>query len=655
MEKKEEQREVDHELTRVDYAKTGCLDPAEEAEEHLQCTCSFDPEPVKEETWSMSEVCTTCFAANKRGETGMMGTSFKLKKSTVRLALLGEPSATNFVKLTILDKGTALVRGKMPGARLTEGRPFFQESVSNELPVDQATGEKGAPQWYPVEWDVSEFVGRDAVVTVARYDKEKMMAVDDFEFFDDEAGCLPSCMSIRDGVCNGGDETCFYFEEDVVPYVQVKSSGHAKGTFCRASYGPGSKLGPGILSMGYDYADWTDNDPTVLPLIAEREALVMEHDNKKPEWLRKEKERGKTTDWMMNSSQMKEELAKIDEIYFEKILEQDRKITAQRNLRKDQARNITLVIDDIQLKIAEAYAQQAFTQGAYDSLMTDPAKIREREADADNDGIADLPLEMQTKIAGYTESITSLKEEKFAEQDKLEEFIGDDAGWAGSTLDYLSVRHLPRCMFLEMRGSHFAISLPQEGAVLWAYEPEPSLDNGSVMGTHCVYNTIKPKCVSISKGTMHFVKEMRATCQEEIFEGNCLDQCARFFCSSDYDKDGGGGNVNGKDACGKDDIGVSLDGAKGQDGAMAKSPAAAVAGCARRPRSTRPTVPTAAPRPSTSRTRRTTSTRSTSAPSRACSRRAALPGTCARAHASSRSTATPRLARATATAPASGW
>jgi len=110
--------------------------------------------------------------------------------------------------------------------------------------------------------------------------------------------------------------------------------------------------------------------------------------------------------------------------------------------------------------------------------------------------------------------------------------------------------------------------------VLWAYEPEPSLDNGSVMGTHCVYNTIKPKCVSISKGTMHFVKEMRATCQEEIFEGNCLDQCARFFCSSDYDKDGGGGNVNGKDACGKDDIGVSLDGAKGQDGAMAKSPGA---------------------------------------------------------------------------------
>merc|ERR1719364_317793 len=102
----------------------------------------------------MSEVCSTCFAANKRGMTGLMGTSFKLKKSTVRFALLGEPSVTNFVKLTILDKGTALIAGKMPGPRLTEGRPYFQESVSNKLPVD-AEGNVGEPQWYPVEWDVS--------------------------------------------------------------------------------------------------------------------------------------------------------------------------------------------------------------------------------------------------------------------------------------------------------------------------------------------------------------------------------------------------------------------------------------------------------------------------------------------------------------------
>merc|ERR1719359_1434023 len=163
---KDEMRELEHEISRTDFAKTGCLDEAAEADEHLQCVCSYDPEPVKEETWSMSEVCTTCFAANKRGVTGQMGTSFKIKRGTVRFALLGEKSMTNFVKLTILDKDTALVAGKMPGPRLTEGRPYYQESVSNELPKDLETGELGEPIWYPVEWDVSEYLGRDAVIQI---------------------------------------------------------------------------------------------------------------------------------------------------------------------------------------------------------------------------------------------------------------------------------------------------------------------------------------------------------------------------------------------------------------------------------------------------------------------------------------------------------
>merc|ERR1719456_504542 len=552
---KEEMREIEHEIARLDYAKTGCLDPAEEAEEHLQCVCSYDPEPVKEETWSMSEVCTTCFAANKRGETGLMGTSFKLKKGTVRFALLGEMSPTNFVKLTVLDKGTALIKGKMPGPRLTEGRPYYQESVSNELPKDVETGELGEPQWYPVEWDVSEFLGRDAVITVAHYDKEKMMAVDDFEFFDDYVGCLPTCMSVRDGVCNGGDETCFYFEEDLVPYVQVKSAGHAKGTYCRASFGPGSKLGPGIISMGYDYADWTDNDPTVLPLLAEREQMVIDHDAEKSEFLRKEKERGQKTDWMMTSSEMKVELGQIDEKWFELILEQDRKITAQRNLRKDMARNMTIVIDDYQLQIAQAYADQSYVRGDFDKLMNDPDMLELRERDSNNDGIADEPDRLQKKDAEYDALITQLKEQKMAQKTELEGLVGDDAGWAGATLDYLSVRHMPRCIFLEMRGSHFAISLPTPGSTLWAYEPEASLDNGSVMGTHCVYNSIKPRCVTVSKGAMGFVKEMRATCFEEVFTGTCLNQCERFFCSSSYDKDGNGqgADLSDKDACGRDD------------------------------------------------------------------------------------------------------
>merc|ERR1719163_682351 len=367
----------------------------------------------------MSEVCTTCFAANKRGMTGQMGTSFKIKKGTVRFAMLGEASLTNFVKLTILDKGTALVAGKMPGPRLTEGRPYYQEAVSNELPVDPVTGEVGSPQWYPVEWDLTEYTGRMAVLAIAHFDKEKMMAVDDFEFFNDQSGCLPSCMSVRDGVCNGGDETCFYFEEDMVPYVEVKSAGHAKGTYCRASFGPGSKLGPGIISMGYDYADWTDNDPTVLPLIAEREQMVLEHDAEKSEFLRKEKERGQKTDWMMTSSEMKVELGEIDEKWFALILEQDRKITAQRNLRKDMARNITLRIDEFQLQIAQAYANQSFVRGDFDRLMSDPDMLELRERDSNNDGVADEPDRLQKADVAYDALILQLRTDRIETQKEL--------------------------------------------------------------------------------------------------------------------------------------------------------------------------------------------------------------------------------------------
>jgi len=252
----------------------------------------------------MSSTCTTCFAANKRGMTGQMGTSFTIKKGTVRFAMLGEESPTNFVKLTILDKGTALVAGKMPGPRLTEGRPYHQEAVSNKRKVDPESGEAGEP----------------------------------------------------------------------------------------------------------------------------------------------------------------DRLQKAD--------------------------------------------------------------------------------------AAYDELIAQLRNDRIATQKELEALVGEDAGWAGATLDYLSIRHLPRCLFIEMRGSHFGISLPEPGATLWGYEPEPSLDNGSVMGTHCVYNTIKPRCVAISKGSMGFVKEMRATCEEEIFTGTCLNQCERFFCSDSYDKDG---NSNDREVCGKDD------------------------------------------------------------------------------------------------------
>merc|ERR1719409_1504950 len=193
------------------------------------------------------------------------------------------------------------------------------------------------------------------------------------------------------------------------------------------------------------------------------------------------------------------------------------------------ARNITLRIDEFQLQIAQAYANQSFVRGDFDRL--------------------------QKADVAYDALILQLRTDRIETQKELQALVGEDAGWAGAVLDYLSIRHLPRCLFIEMRGSHFAISLPDPGATLWAYEPETSLDNGSVMGTHCVYNTIKPRCVAVSKGSMGFVKEMRATCLEEVFTGTCLNQCERFFCSEAYDKDGNGQgkDVADRDACGKDD------------------------------------------------------------------------------------------------------
>jgi len=548
------QAEIDQtnaEMDRLTFASTGCLDEAEEAEEQLQCTCSFDPEPIKEESWSMSEVCTTCHLGQTRGTTGTTGTVFTIKKNTLRFSLRGEPTQQNFVKITIMDKGQAMVKGKMPGAKTLEGRPYFQEGVSNKRRDDGDMGEEGEAEWYPVEWDLTEYTGRDGFIQIGHFDKEKDMSIDEFEFFEDFSGCLPSCMAVRDGVCNGGDETCFYFEEDLVPYVQVKSAGHGHGTFCRASFGTGTKLGGGIISMGYDYADWTDEYPTILPMLEAREQMVLDHDKEKALWLQKEKDKGlndhlETSDgesdgWMMSSSEMRVELNKIDEDWEDKYIEADRAILAARNLAKDQARELTMGIDQIQLNIAEKYRTQALLRPEKDDLT-----LEEQEAGRE--------AEIDAQIEGLTEEIQALKVEKFAQEDILTAMVGDDAGWAGAVLDYLTIKRLPRCMYLEMRGSHYAISLPEAGATLWAYEPEPSLDNGSVDGSHCVYNTIKPRCVAVSKGSGEFEKTMRATCKEEIFEGNCLNQCERFFCSSSYDKDGNGAQDTGdRDACGKDD------------------------------------------------------------------------------------------------------
>jgi len=554
---------IDHEIEalgleteNLEHARTGCMDQAEDSSSNLQCRCGAPKveDVVSVEEWSGDEVCTTCFArSSTAASTGMMGAGFKVKKNTVRFAMQGNQALGNFVKLTILDKGQPRVIGKMPGQKVLEGRPSFQETVSNHGHLREADGEEEEPLWYPVEWDLSEYVGRDAYVQVAHMQANDAMFIDEFEFFNDHTGCLPTCMAIRDGVCNN-DETCFYFENDVTPYIEVKSTGHGTGQFCRASTGGGTELGGGISHMGYDYADWTDEHPDIITLLAERAQMVLDHDKEKADWMQKEKDRGKTTDWMMNSSEMSAELAKIDAKWEEKYIKKDKEISDKRREIKDLANGFEKTKDEQIALMAATYVTQCTAQQAiFDMDMN--------EEDEDGNMVYQDDDQWDAAMAVHTDLIASLpdvrkgiQEIRKQAQDEFEALVGEDSGWAGSTMDFLSIRKLPRCFNLEMRGSHYAISLPAKGSTLWAYEPEPSLGNGSVDGVHCVFNSIKPRCLAISKGSAGFEKNMRATCKEDLFEGTCYNQCERFFCSSDYDKDGNGNNdQNDRDACGKDD------------------------------------------------------------------------------------------------------
>jgi hypothetical protein len=541
-------------------AKTGCMDEEKDASIFLQCKCEMDPEPLQAEEWSMSNVCTTCYAQSKGKKTGIIGVVFPIKKNTFRFAMQGASSMANFAKLTILDKDFAGVAGKMPGARNLDGRPNFQETVSNDAGVDE-DGNETDPHWYPVEWDVSEFIGRDALIQIARMDENKSMKIDEFEFFNDDTGCLPTCMAIRDGVCNGG-ETCFYFEKDLVPYVETKSTGYSSGTYCRASNGGGSPLGPGISNMGYDFADWTDGHADVLAEIAVYDALVMEHDSVKAEFLKKEKAKGHNDHeedadgdadgWMMESDKIHAKIQEIDNMYEEKLYKQKLKIQEVREALYQRISTMEVHRNGLRVEMRAAIITEAEAWGEKKRIDSTEAAI---EKDDPNWKEA-----YNTVIIAQEAEQDRLKDLLTAAQVEINELRGGDAGWAGATLDYLSIRRLPRCIDIDMRGSHYAIKVTgQSSATLWAYEPEPTLDNAktsaqSVYGTHCVFNSIKPRCLSVSKGDGQFTKDMHANCKEEIFEGTCYNQCARFFCSEAYDKDGNGSaDSSDKDACGKDD------------------------------------------------------------------------------------------------------
>jgi len=200
----------------------------------LKCSCGADPEPFRTQSWTGDKLCPTCYASTEHDGTivGAMTTEFKIKKNALSFYLKGAPGATRFVSLTV--KNTKVVASKA-----LKGQPTISEPPSN---MDGT--------WYPVEWDLSQYVGEVAVLEVNDEDPNESISVDNFEFYNDKHGCLPACMKVKDDVCEG--ETCFYFEDDKIAYRQLQKTGPQSGVYCRSvpMGTEGSPLGPGIQQMG---------------------------------------------------------------------------------------------------------------------------------------------------------------------------------------------------------------------------------------------------------------------------------------------------------------------------------------------------------------------------------------------------------------------
>jgi len=198
----------------------------------LLCKCEPDPEPIKTEHWSQDKLCPTCHAMSDAKGTGSMIRDFKIKKNTLFYGLKAPASPTQFVRLTVINEKAANPE------KALKGQPTIME-------VPSATD----GDWYPVSWDLSEHVGKQARLEVVDMDMENSIAVDEFEFFSEAAGCLPTCMTIRDDVCAG--ETCFYFENDDRAYVNVKQINDLEATYCRQVplREGGSPLGPGLRTL----------------------------------------------------------------------------------------------------------------------------------------------------------------------------------------------------------------------------------------------------------------------------------------------------------------------------------------------------------------------------------------------------------------------
>jgi hypothetical protein len=115
---------------------------------------------------------------------------------------------------------------------------------------------------------------------------------------------------------------------------------------------------------------------------------------------------------------------------------------------------------------------------------------------------------------------------------------------APARTDYLSAEVIPRCLNMGMRGSHMAIwvadqELDQADPTrVFAYYPEKDLSDDA----HCVYKTLKPRCVDFTKPAGAFQKLKRTQCRIDAYSPTCFDQCYSIHCPAEDTM---------KDHCGK--------------------------------------------------------------------------------------------------------
>jgi len=113
---------------------------------------------------------------------------------------------------------------------------------------------------------------------------------------------------------------------------------------------------------------------------------------------------------------------------------------------------------------------------------------------------------------------------------------GAKSGKVCARVDHLASNVLPRCLHIELRGSHHAIRIADktlgdgEVPIDFAYSPQDK--RMGLEGTMCVYPTLKPRCVDYSKPAAAFRQQKIAVCKGTQYEQTCFDQCYSIHCSA---------------------------------------------------------------------------------------------------------------------------